>query len=660
MDDTVSMANLDILALCCAVRNDDVISAKQLLEYQPWFAHEQIISEGERQTLLLLGCRNNAAGAVRLLVEDYGLNVLETGDIQSEDKQYEGVSPLWCAAGEGNIEIATFLLNSGAKVNQMTVTKSTPLRSACYNNRLEMVKFLIENKAQVDFPKNDGSTSLMVAAYHGHTDIVKLLLERDANVNLQDDQGASALNDACRQGHEEIVKILLMANADVNLQGKHGVTALGDACRHGNLNIINKLLDLGARPGMDERGMTPLEVAAENGHEEVIITWVCRESCSKEERVEALELLGAHFMCKRDYQKMYAYMMKAMKDRSKFNLPKKIKPPIEAYDLRKECQSVEELQAIATDVEALQYQAVILRERILGDRKMDEFPIALLGAVHADAHNYDKCMALWCRALYHLKKNEDSLTHRLVAFCEVFSEILMHSGALNRDMVCSITKTAIEEIERSRLRLKECETDNSISIERRTEDFLPNIYVSLWLLKLVHYMSDPDRYCRQVLELVQELSKQNIYCVPNSRPLLHLILDDTTPCGDFPLEMFVTFPDVTLLKQLIMCGMDVKQTDEMGNTGLHVLACNMSPQTMDKTNYTVMVRLLLEAGVHHDQTNCMNQVAQGMGSPVVTEILQTIFPIASLQCLSARVIKASGCDYEQSLPQSLRQFVALH
>lgn len=656
----MSMANLDLLVLSNAVREDDGDTVRHILMDQHWFARERIISEGENQTLLLLACRNNAVQVAQLLVKQFGVDVMETGDIQSEEKPYEGVSPLWCAAGEGNLPIASYLIDHGAQVNQLTVTKSTPLRSACYNNKLHMVKYLIEKKAEIDLSKNDGSTSLMVAAYHGHYEIVKLLINSGANVNLQDDLGATALNDACRQGHEEIVKLLLEAGADVNLEGKHGVTALGDACRHGNLNIIRKLLDLEARPGLDERGMTPIEVAAENGHEEVIITWVCREQCTRQQRVEALELLGAYFMGKRDYEKMYCYMMKAMKDRATFNLPKQILPPIDAYDNRKECETVEELLAIATDIEALQYQAVILRERILGKRKMDEFPIALLGAMHADTHNYDKCMSLWRRALYHLKKNGDSLTHRLVAFCEVFSEILVDNGSLNREMVMDITNTAIEEIELSRTRLNEGSSEIN-RIERRTEDYQQNICVSLWLLKLVHHMAEAELYSGQVLRLAQAINRLAIRCSPNNKPLLHVILDETTPCGDFPLDMFVCFPDLALLKQMVLCAVDLCQMDDLGNTALHVLASNCSAQVLGRhRDYYRIIQLLLEGGVHFDQANCMNQIPQEMGSQVVADILQSFFPIPSLQCLSARVIRRSKCNYHNYLSTSLAVFVGLH
>jgi ankyrin repeat protein len=80
----------------------------------------------------------------------------------------------------------------------------TPLILASQQGKLDVVEFLLDEGARVNDVMTDGKTALLMACKNGHTEIVKLLLGRKANQFLKS-SGKSPRDIA---GNTEIVKIL--------------------------------------------------------------------------------------------------------------------------------------------------------------------------------------------------------------------------------------------------------------------------------------------------------------------------------------------------------------------------------------------------------------------------------------------------------------------
>lgn len=78
-----------------------------------------------------------------------------------------------------------------------------------------------------------------------------------------------------------------------------GNTALHDCAESGSLDILRLLLEHGARVERDAYGLTPLLAAAVTGHAPVVEFLSSLPDCPREQRVEALELLGATFVDKK-------------------------------------------------------------------------------------------------------------------------------------------------------------------------------------------------------------------------------------------------------------------------------------------------------------------------------------------------------------------------
>ena len=94
---------------------------------------------------------------------------------------------------------------------------------------------------------------------------------------------------------------------------------------------------------------------------------ISRPKCTKEQRIDAFELLGATIANgkSRDIEKAFSYMKRGMEMRYEdlaHPLLKKKMEPVEAYQNRKESQTLEELALLEDDDHAIGMEGLIIRE----------------------------------------------------------------------------------------------------------------------------------------------------------------------------------------------------------------------------------------------------------------------------------------------------------
>ena len=152
-------------------------------------------------------------------------------------------------------------------MNHVTRTNSTPLRAACFEGRLDIVEFLCENKADFSIANKYNNTCLMISCY---------------------------------KGHQDVVQYLLSVGADPNSKALCGASALHFSAEIGNVPIVHCLLNHGAVMEPNEHGMTPLKAAAERCQAVMVDFLIERPEITKEQKIEALELLGASFANDKD------------------------------------------------------------------------------------------------------------------------------------------------------------------------------------------------------------------------------------------------------------------------------------------------------------------------------------------------------------------------
>ena len=255
------------------------------------------------------------------------------------------VTPLIIAAHNGHLNSVKILLSYKADIEARGTLKigdevsegCTPLWGAAAADHLDVVKLLLEQNADVDSKTSTGSTPLRVAAHEGHLDIVRCLVESGADVNARND---------CKEESTPLVTYyhgLFSGNGIFSVvdnyliqQCKVGCTALHDAVERGHLKIVSELLALGASQLPNGLGLTPLLYACDECSIELVEHIINRPECTKEQRIDALELLGATIANykSRDINKAFSYMKRGMEMRYEdpaHPLLKKKMEPVEAY-----------------------------------------------------------------------------------------------------------------------------------------------------------------------------------------------------------------------------------------------------------------------------------------------------------------------------------------
>ncbi|NNM32979.1 MAG: hypothetical protein HKO53_07915 [Gemmatimonadetes bacterium] len=172
-------------------------------------------------------------------------------------------SPVADAAMEGAADRVRALVAEGADVNASQGDGMTALHWAARNGDVDLAAFLLESGARVDVGTRIGAYQpLHMAAEVGSGRIVALLLEAgaDPEVRTVDVGGATPLHFAAGAGEVSGVQALLDAGAEVDVRERAwGQTPLMFAASRGRTAAVKALLGAGADHGVTS---TVIDVAA--------------------------------------------------------------------------------------------------------------------------------------------------------------------------------------------------------------------------------------------------------------------------------------------------------------------------------------------------------------------------------------------------------------
>ncbi|XP_071952532.1 protein fem-1 homolog B-like [Antedon mediterranea] len=593
----------------------------------------QILSEvhqyGQQKcTALVIAALHGHANVVKLILDQYHVNIEQTGTVQFCGFVIEGATALWTASGAGRYEVVTMLVERGADVNHATGTNSTPLRAACFDGRLDIVKYLVEHDADIHKPNKYNNTCLMIACYRGHLNVASYLLQHNADASAVAHCGATALHFTAETGHLEIIKELVKFNAKMSI---------------------------------NDHGMTPLMVACENNQAEVAEYIMTLHSCTKEERIAALELLGASYANDKDnydisktYHYLYLALLERTSDPNKVIL-KAVQEPITAYGNQTEAQTLEELMLLKYDADKLHMEALIVRERILGQQCPELIhPIVYRGAVAADNMHFSMCISLWKHAL-NIRQGLNRSTYKdLLRFAQVFSQMLHIDMEVKFTELYTILKSAVCEIESSKVKLQKCPD----KFHRAIYDSCIHTY--LYLLACVTHKSVEKTeeqdvlYKKEVYRFLRLCPRTEDGSTP-----LHLVVNYLTPVDDFHTNYICKIPSKNLTSLLLQCGADPNSIDKDGNTPLHHIVKYNKPIS-DFITLHAIILLLRDADCHIDQVNCKGDTALETSTTGVAEIILKAETKPDLKCAAARVICKHNIPYKGAVPLSLERFIELH
>lgn len=142
------------------------------------------------------------------------------------------------------LETLKAFIDSGAKVDGLAPSSTTPLRKAISNGNGAVAKLLIDAKADVNVKYKDGDTNLGLALYNSMPNTALALVKAGANVNQVTgyNNKESLLYKAASKGYEKLVNEMLKRGADVNLGQK---SPLFGAVNAGSLPLVELFIQKG-------------------------------------------------------------------------------------------------------------------------------------------------------------------------------------------------------------------------------------------------------------------------------------------------------------------------------------------------------------------------------------------------------------------------------
>ena len=515
------------------------------------------------------------------------------------------VTPLIIAAHNGHLNSVKILLSYKADIEARGTLKigdevsegCTPLWGAAAADHLDVVKLLLEQNADVDSKTSTGSTPLRVAAHKGHLDIVRCLVESGADVNARSD---------CKEESTPLVTFyhgLFSGNGILSVIDTYLIqlckvrgTALHDAVERGHLKIVTELLALGASQLPNGLGLTPLLYACNECSIEMVEHIINRPECTKEQRIDALELLGATIANgrSRDIKKAFSYMKRGMEMRYEdpaHPLLKKKMEPVEAYQNRKESQTLEELALLEGDDHAIGMEGLIIRERILGPDNLTTLPnIAYRAFVLCESEKHDLCISLLLRGL------EKTMNINVVTITTEFlaSLILLFGGMVQERM--PLSPNYIEDAFEKLVAASEKRTEKLKSKNSQEEQTL---YCALCLLLIHTKVKGQNANMTDFLQRFLRLNPRT----NDGNTLLHLAAWHETPIflnadqeAEDTLQSVCKLPCVETMKLILHAGFDVNAFNAEGNTPLHLAVTFKPADPEEVVILSEMLLLLLEIG----------------------------------------------------------------
>ena len=519
------------------------------------------------------------------------------------------VTPLIIAAHNGHLNSVKILLGYGAdieargtlKIGNEVAEGCTPLWGAAAADHLDVVKLLLEQNADVDSKISTGSTPLRVAAHEGHLDIVQCLVDRGADVNARN-YTADYNEESTPVVGQFWSSYFRDTNNYLTQQYKVGRTALHDAVERGHLKIVTELLALGASQLPNNLGLTPLLNGSDECSIEMMEHIINRPECTKEQRIDALELLGATIAnndkC-RDTEKAFSYMKRGMEMRYEdpaHPLLKNKTEPVEAYQNRKESQTLEELALLEGDDDhAIGMEGLIISERILGPDNPATLPriVNRAGAgLFVQPEKYDLCIGLFLRGLEKtMNINVVKITTEFLAFLTGTFEWIVQEGILLRP---NYIEDAFEKlVAASEKRTEQLKSKNW---QEEQEKWL---YCALQLLMIHSKVKGQNANMTDFLQRFLRLNPRT----NDGNTLLHLAAWHETPVfsnaddeAEDMLKSVCKLPCVETMKLILHAGCDVNAVNTGGNTPLHLAVTFKPADPEEVVILSEMLLLLLDIG----------------------------------------------------------------
>ena len=630
-----------------------------------------------------------------------GCLIRNGADVNTRTK-YDNCTPLMIASKKGLLNVVTFLIVHGAKVDQQDKNGKTALHHAVHSR--DVLSCLIKNGADVNACTNDNCTPLMRASKKGLVNVVTLLIEHGANVELQDENGKTALHhavhscdvlsclirngadvNACKsmnctplmiassKGYMNAVTLLLECGANMDQQDKNGETALHYAVKGNSSEVAHKLLSLGASQLCNNQGLTPLLSASNKCAISVVEYLSTRGECTKKQNIDALELLGASLAtctgrtCSYLYTlEGFQYMKRGMEERfadPSHPLLKQPMEPVGAYQNRRESQTLDELVQIEGDKDAIIMEGLIIRERILGTNNVEllapirMFAFYVYGELHYPTryrdlsfkkHGHSICIELYKHAMNIAQScNQPHICDLFKLTQFLYDNVWTSDPPKENDILELLEQTVLEYEKRQKFRRRFEHGSILQQLDQCRQLFDSAMKLVQTIVHFKLYEEGKSLCFSVLLKRLCCLNPQDEF----GDSLLHRAVEE------FTSDVFLCLDTVKLL---LKAGSNVNAINDNGDTPLH-RAVTFKPSEYDEIHLlTGMLGVLLDGGAHHDFVNNDGKTAMDIAHTDEACWILSEKRKLELKCISARAVKMFGIPYLNIVPKMLEKYISMH
>jgi ankyrin repeat protein len=208
-----------------------------------------------------------ATGSLKVSVVREGSGV----DPTRQGEMYNGWPAVAIAASRNDARVVEKLLADGARGEELTPQRDTPLIVAAKYRAPKVIAPLLKAGANPARADDEGSTALGYAAAHGAVDVIDAMLQKGVSPDTRGKTEEPPLVRAARADNAIAVKRLIDAGADVNATLPGGMTALMVAAAAPDPEIVQMLM--AANPNLtlkDRSGRNALWFAAGAGNDQIV------------------------------------------------------------------------------------------------------------------------------------------------------------------------------------------------------------------------------------------------------------------------------------------------------------------------------------------------------------------------------------------------------
>ena len=612
-------------------------------------------------TPLIVALKNGHNDAFTFLID-------KGADVNLQD--HGGYAALHYAVQRRNFDAISCLVDNGADVNLFTSSKETPLILACTQSRnMKTINFLLNKGADVNLQNRNGKS----AFHFARSDICYWLIQNLADVNMCDNHNCTPLMQASSKSDVKKVAMLIENGAKVDLQDVDGNTTLHHA-------VLNSYDSLGFERTPDiclalltakasihlcnSQGWTPLLLASENCIKSAVEILIKHPEVTKEQRANALELLGSSLCLKSEtfaIEEGFSYIKLGMKERfadASHPLLKQQVEPAQAYQNRKESQTLEELAEIESDEDSIIMESLVIRERIIGANNKE----LLKPIEHVAEHFYSKDPDHFKRLsipLYRyatkiaqgcIEDRFESAVSCLWHLTDVLYECEQYS---DRELLLELLELTVFLCEN----WPDCngyyQSVWHIRYDEEEVSLFDSVVVVIHIITKNLQNGEEDETYLNVLVLLRNLLRHNPRCRNDNGTLLHVRIYATEEI------IFDILPSADTVKLLLNAGFNINATDCDGDTPLH-RAASLEPGDDLIHQVPEIMKALFYGGAHHDFVNNDGKTPMDMAKTDEARTILSEKRKLELKCISARAVKKFGIPFLGEVPKTLEKYISMH